>query len=228
MTASTDDLQVGFDIGDIDCGYSRLNNGWAVDTNKPEHGHGTIDDGYADVAIRSYKEWFEYFQDPGTKHHASRILEHHTEEPEYQYRKGERDQVGEGLRDIMRNLIRQLNGDVALHEEFIDIRNAECYDESREQAFRAHELCGDAAFHRFNCQQHQADDGDDHNRYIIDLTQFRQLVVDAVGQALGDGCYHEDSQNAHREVVSLPKYTADVIRPFVLEDFRYTGYENED
>ena len=228
MAAAGDDLQVHFDIGDIDSGDCRLDNGRAMDADEPEQGHRAVDDSNADIAIRSHEERLEDFEYPGAEHHAGDVLEADGEEPKSQDRDRQRNEVREGLGNVMRHFLRQLDGDIAGNKEFVDIRHNEGNDESGKQAFRTHELCGISALDRLHGQEKQADDGDDHHGGVIDLAELRQGVVDAAGEALGDGGDHQHGQDAHRAVIGLPQHAADALRPVVIEYLRHAGHEDEE
>ena len=216
MLSGLECRKVGFDIGNVDCRDGRLNNGRPMDTNKPEHRHGTINDRNADVTIRGHKERLKELKNPGGEKHAGQIMEGNAEHPEYKHRYRERNEVGKSLRDIMRDLLRKLNGDIAAHKELVDIRNGKGYYECGEQTLRAHVVRSQPALHLINRNEQEADDRDDHDRNRVDLPQFRQLVVDIVREALGDGRYHEHREDTHGIAVGLPQRFTDVVRPFVI------------
>ena len=228
MAAGRDDLEVRFDVCDVDGRDRWLDDGRAVDADEPEHGHGAVDDGDADVAVRRDEERLEELEDPSGEQHARRVLEDDRAEPEDEDRSGKRDEVSKRLRDEVRDFVRQLDRDVAADEELVDVRDEERDDERGEQAFRAHEVCRPAAFDRLDGQQEQADDRDDHDGRVIDLAELRQLVVDAARQALRDGRDHEEREDAHGAVVGEPEDATDIIRPFVAEDLRHAGDEDEE
>ena len=154
-------------------------------------------------------------------------MEGNAEHPEYKHRYRERNEVGKSLRDIMRDLLRKLNGDIAAHKELVDIRNGKGYYECGEQPLRAHVVRSQPALHLINRNEQEADDRDDHDRNRVDLPQFRQLVVDIVREALGDSRYHEHREDTHGIAVGLPQRFTDVVRPFVVKNFRYTGHQDE-
>ena len=198
-----------------------------MDADEPEHGHSAIDDRDADVAIRGDKQRLEEFENPGGEQHARRILEQDGASPEHEDGNGERNQVGKRLRDVVRHFVRQLDRDVAADEELVDVRHEERDDECGEQAFRAHEVRRPAALDRLDREEQQADDRDDHDRRVIDLAELRQLVVDGARETLCNRRDHQERQDAHGRVVREPEDARNVIRPFVVEDLRHAGNEDE-
>ena len=227
MAACLYNLQVQLDVSDIDSGYSRLYDGRTMDTYEPEHCHCAIDEGDTDVAVSSLEQRLEQLKNPVAEQHAGDILEQEAEYPEEGDGHSQRNQVSIGLCDVVRNFLRQLDGNAAAYEELVDVWHGECYHEGGKQALGAHELSSDALVHALDGEKQETDDGHDHYRYRVNLTELWQLVVEVVSQALGDGCHHQDGQDTHGVAIGLPQKAADVVIPLEIPDFRNTCHQNE-
>ena len=127
----------------------------------------------------------------------------------------------------MRNFLRQLDGNATAYKELVDIWYSEGYYESGKQALGTHELSGDTLIYTLYRQQQEADDGYDHYRYGVNLTELGQLVVKVVSQALGDSSHHQYGQDTHGIAISLPQKTAYIIIPLEVPDFWNAGNQNE-
>ena len=126
--------EVGGHVGDKCSGDCRLDNRGAVDADKPEQAHCAVDDSEAYVAIGSREQGLENLDDALGKAKAKRIAEDEVEEPEDGNRHREGDEILERLGDVGRNLIGQLDGDVAGYEELVDNAYHECGDKGGKQA----------------------------------------------------------------------------------------------
>ena len=220
-------LQVQLDVSNVDSGYGRLYDGRTMNTYEPEHGHSAIDKSDTDITVSSLEQWLEQLQNPVTKEHAGYITEYEAEYPEEGNGSSQREQVSIGLSDVMRNFLRQLDGNATAYKELVDIWYGEGYHESGKQALGTHELSGDTLIYALYRQQQEADDGYDHYGYGVNLTELWQLVVKVVSQALGDGSNHQYGQDTHGITISLPQKTAYIIIPLEVPDFWNAGNQDE-
>ena len=126
--------EVGGHVGDKGSGDGGLDDGRAVNADEPEQAHGAVDDGEAYVAIGCGEQGLEDLDDALGEAEAKRAAEDKVEEPEDGNGDGEGDEVLERLGDVGRNLVGQLDGDVARHEELVDNAYHKCRDKGGKQA----------------------------------------------------------------------------------------------
>ncbi len=211
-------------VGDKRGGDGGLDDRGAVDAHEPEEAHGAVDDGQADVAVGGGEERLEDLDDALGKGVAKGRGEGDAHDPENGAADRERDDVLEGLRDVGRDLLGHLDGDVAANEELVHDAHDKSRDKRREKTLGAHvgdvqagELLGGVGDHVAGEQQ-EADDGRAHARDEVDLVVLGQVAVLRVAEVLGRGGRAGDGEDAHRVVVGLPQPAVELLGPVEAPD----------
>ena len=137
-----------------------------MDADEPEEAHGAVDHSEADVAIGSGEQGLEHLDDALGKAEAKSSAEDDVKNPKDGDADGEGDDVLEGLRDVGRNLLGHLDGDVALNEELVDDAGHKRSDEGGQQALGTKvggvEAAGGVRGDRVARKEQEADDGRAH------------------------------------------------------------------
>lgn len=204
----------------------------AVDADEPEEAHGAVDHSKADVAVGGSEQGLEHLDDALGKAEAKGSAKDDVKDPKDGDADGEGDDVLKSLRNVGRNLLGHLDGDVALDKELIDDAGHKRSDEGGQQALGAKvggveaagSVCGDGVARK----EQEADDGRAHARDKVDLVVLGQVAVLSVGEVLGRGGGTGDGQDAHGVVVALPQGVVDVIGPVETPDVGDRSYQTED
>ena len=224
--------QVVGHVGNEGGGDGRLDDRGAVDTDEPEEAHGAVDHGEADVAVGGGEQGLEHLDDALGKAEAKGRAEDDVKDPKDGDADGEGDDVLKGLRDVGRNLLGHLDGDVALNEELVDDAGHKRSDEGGQQALGTQvggvEAAGGVRGDRVAREQQEADDGRAHAGDKVDLVVLGQITVLSVGEVLGGGGGAGDGQDAHGVVVALPQGVVDVVGPIETPDVGDRGHQAED
>ena len=232
VLAGLERSQVVGHVGNESGGDGGLDDRGAVDAHEPEQAHGAVDHGEADVAISSGEQGLEHLDDALGKAEAKSSAEDDVKNPKDGDADGEGDDVLKGLRDVGRNLLGHLDGDVALNEELVDDAGHKRSDKGGQQAFGTKvggvEAAGSVRGDRVARKEQEADDGRAHARDEVDLVVLGQIAVLSVGEVLGRGGGTGDGQDAHGVVVALPQGVVDVIGPVETPDIGNRGYQAED
>ena len=232
MLAGLERSQVVGHVGNESGGDGGLDDRRAVDADEPEEAHGAVDHSEADVAVGSGEQGLEHLDDALGKAEAKGSAEDDVKDPKDGDADGEGDDVLKGLRDVGRNLLGHLDGDVALNEELVDDAGHKRSDKGGQQAFGTKvggvEAAGGVRGDRIARKEQEADDGCAHARDEVDLVVLGQVAVLSVGEVLGGGGGAGDGQDAHGVVVALPQGVVDVIGPIETPDVGDRGYQAED
>ena len=166
VLASLERSQVVGHVGNESGGDGGLDDRGAVDAHEPEQAHGAVDHSEADVAIGSGEQGLEHLDDALGKAEAKSSAEDDVKNPKDGDADGEGDDVLEGLRDVGRNLLGHLDGDVALNEELVDDAGHKRSDEGGQQALGTKvggvEAAGGVRGDRVARKEQEADDGRAH------------------------------------------------------------------
>ena len=219
-------------VGHEGGGDGRLDDGRAVHADEPEEAHGAVDDGKAEITVSDGEERLEDGDDALGHAETERVAEHEVDDPEDSAAHGEGDDVLEGLRDVGRNLLGHLDGDVAADEELVDDAHHERGDERGQKALGAEiggvEAASDVRGDHIAREQEEADDGCAHARDEVDLVVLGEVAVLRVAEVLGRGGGAGDGEDAHGVVVALPQGAIDVLGPVEAPDVGDGGHEAED
>ena len=232
MLTGLERSQVVGHVGNEGGGDGGLDDRGAVDADEPEQAHGAVDHSEADVAVGSGEQGLEHLDDALGKAEAKSSAEDDVKDPKDGDADGEGDDVLKGLRDVGRNLLGHLDGDVALNEELVDDAGHKRSDEGGQQALGTKvggvEAAGSVRGDRVARKEQEADDGRAHARDKVDLVVLGQVAVLRVGEVLGRGGGAGDGQDAHGVVVALPQGVVDVIGPVETPDVGDRGYQAKD
>ena len=208
MLAGLERSQVVGHVGNEGGGDGGLDDRGAVDAHEPEEAHSAVDHSEADVAVGSGEQGLEHLDDALGKAEAKSSAEGYVKDPKDGDADGEGDDVLKGLRDVGRNLLGHLDGDVALNEELVDDAGHKRSDKGGQQTFGTKvggvEAAGSVRGDRVARKEQEADDGRAHARDEVDLVVLGQIAVLSVGEVLGRGGGTGDGQDAHGVVVALP------------------------
>ena len=188
MLAGLERSQVVGHVGNEGGGDGGLDDRGAVDAHEPEQAHGAVNHSKADVAVGSGEQGLEHLDDALGKAEAKGSAEDDVKDPKDGDADGEGDDVLKGLRDVGRNLLGHLDGDVALDKELVDDAGHKRSDEGGQQALGTKvggvEATGGIRGDGVARKEQEADDGRAHARDKVDLVILGQIAVLASAKCL--------------------------------------------
>ena len=211
VAACQQNLQVLGLVGKTDGVDARLDDRGAVDADKPEERGGCLDKDKARIGFCSGKERGEQFDKQLGERNAHEVAHDDIDDAADDDSTAKGDDVAEVLSDGARDLLRQLNGQIARDAELIDPHGNERGDIGREQTARAHagaiedrklgavELGGELR----DCEQQHAALGGHHGGTVVEHFAGGHTTVHGCREVLGSGAGNHDAHDAHGEVVEL-------------------------
>ena len=211
MAACQQNLQVFGLVGKTDGVDARLDDRGAVDADEPEERGGCLDKDKARIGFCSGEERGEQFDKQLGERNAHEVAHDDIDDAADDDGAAKGDDVAEVLSDGARNLLGQLNGQIARNAEFIDPHGNERGDIGREQTARAHagaiedrkfgavELGGELR----DCEQQHAALGGHHGGTVVEHFAGGHTTVHGCREVLGGGAGNHDAHDAHGEVVEL-------------------------
>ena len=204
-------LQVLGLVGKTDGVDARLDNRGAVDADEPEERGGCLDKDKARIGFCSGKERGEQFDEQLGERNAHEVTHDDIDDAADDDGAAKGDDVAEVLSDGARDLLGQLNGQIARDAEFVDPHGDERGDIGREQTARTHagaiedrklgavELGGELR----NSEQKHAALGGHHGGAVVEHLAGGHATVHGSRKVLGGGAGNHDAHDAHGEVVEL-------------------------
>ena len=211
MTTGQQNLQVLGLVGKTDGVDARLDDRGAVDADEPEERGGCLDKDKARIGFCSGKERGEQFDKQLGERNAHEVAHDDIDDAADDDGAAKGDDVAEVLSDGARDLLGQLNGQIARDAEFVDPHGNERGDIGREQTARAHagaiedrkfgavELGGELR----DCEQQHAALGGNHGGAVVEHLAGGHATVHGCRKVLGSGAGNHDAHDAHGEVVQL-------------------------
>ena len=182
-----------------------------MDADEPEERGGCLDKDKARIGFCSGKERGEQFDKQLGERNAHEVAHDDIDDAADDDGAAKGDNVAEVLSDGARDLLGQLNGQIARDAEFIDPHGDERGDIGREQTARAHagaiedrkfgavELGGELR----DCEQQHAALGGHHGGTVVEHFAGGHATVHGSREVLGSGASNHDAHDAHGEVVQL-------------------------
>ena len=228
VTTGQQNLQVLGLVGKTDGVDARLDDRGAVDADEPEERGGCLDKDKARIGFCSGKERGEQFDKQLGERNAHEVAHDDIDDAADDDGAAKGDDVTEVLSDGARDLLGQLNGQIARDAEFVDPHGDERGDIGREQTARAHagavedrklgavELGGELR----NGEQKHAALGGHHGGAVVEHLAGGHATVHGSRKVLGSGAGNHDAHDAHGEVVQL---VAPVDERLGQRDANYAG-----
>ena len=228
VTTGQQNLQVLSLVGKTDGVDARLDNRRTMDTDEPEERSGCLDKDKARIGFCSGKERGEQFDKQLGERNAHEVAHDNIDDAADDDSAAKGDDVAEVLSDGARNLLGQLNGQIARDAELIDPHGNERGDIGREQTARTHagaiedrklgavELGGELR----NSEQQHAALGGNHGGAVVEHLAGGHATVHGSREVLGGGAGNHDAHDAHGEVVQL---VAPVDERLGQRDANYAG-----
>ena len=211
VTTGQQNLQVLGLVGKTDGVDARLDNRGAVDADEPEERGGCLDKDKARIGLCRSEERGEQLDEQLGERNAHEVAHNHIDDAADDDGAAKGDDVAEVLSDGARDLLGQLNGQIARDAEFVDPHGDERGDIGREQTARAHagavedrklgavELGGELR----NGEQKHTALGGYHGGAVVEHLAGGHATVHGSRKVLGSGAGNHDAHDAHGEVVQL-------------------------
>ena len=211
VTTGQQNLQVLSLVGKTDGVDARLDNRRAVDADEPEERGGCLDKDEARIGFCRSEERGEQLDEQLGERNAHEVAHNHIDDAADNDSAAKGDNVAEVLSDGARDLLGQLNGQIARDAEFVDPHGDERGDIGREQTARTHagavedrklgavELGGELR----NGEQKHTALGGHHGGAVVEHLAGGHATVHGSRKVLGSGAGNHDAHDAHGEVVQL-------------------------
>ena len=211
VTTGQQNLQVLGLVGKTDGVDARLDDRRTVDTDEPEECGGCLNKDKARIGLCCSEERGEQFDKQLGERNAHEVAHNHIDDAANDDSATEGDDVAEILSDGARDLLGQLNGQIARDAELINPHGNECGDIGREQTARTHagavedrklgavELGGELR----NGEQKHTALGGHHGGAVVEHLAGGHATVHGSRKVLGSGAGNHDAHDAHGEVVQL-------------------------
>ena len=211
VTTGQQNLQILGLVGKTDGVDARLDNRRTVDTDEPEERGGCLNKDESGVGLCCSEERGEQLDEQLGERNAHEVAHDDIDDAADDDGAAKGDDVTEVLSDGARDLLGQLNGQIARDAEFVDPHGDERGDIGREQTARAHagavedrklgavELGGELR----NGEQKHTALGGHHGGAVVEHLAGGHATVHGSRKVLGSGAGDHDAHDAHGEVVQL-------------------------